>query len=564
MFGDEEGPYNLQFFKLAEDEQRCDDYVGTPGPPTPSPIPTASPTSDAFADVDACALPPDQFPTAVGIPASPTVSFHDIVQGDVASGDCYTVERAVNGMTQRSGEEPETYCCSIRAREYIYYNGGINADGVDTGFDQEIYATVEVTVTTDCGDRDLPTRCVVDVKDVGGCGCRYDESSKRVTLKENCNSLGVFASGQQDVAFTVNLNDDDEFFRLDDTDTDRCLHPAVVANMEPTVPTSSPTSTDSPTPMSYTYRCFEDFRNGIVEEGTCHSIDMKYCIREWEDGCTEIISYYAYYNLDSVTMQDFEEYYYLRVTSTTGCDSSTNPAQPENGCAVESFGLDNDGYCTECVSDGESISLMDCSNLADVLDPPQDQVISLTQGGEYFDVVQTDEMCAHPAVLASSDATRGPIFSITDTTIGSTSSSTTLTFPLDITLDFSFDEGQGTAPDEESIQWLVVNTLDYFTTVLMSDETFSGVLLDIEMLSITPDYSTEAPDDFTLTLTADIVIDASAISQASSKLTALDLAQSDLNKYLRDYVRTNPTNQRNAFSNMKEVRFKAVGSQNHA
>ncbi|CAB9498263.1 expressed unknown protein [Seminavis robusta] len=716
------------FFPLTYDEDHCNHPVFSGAGPSDAPSVEFSDAPSGVIEFGACEAPADHSLSAVGIPASPDISFHDHVQGDLNNGDCYTVKRAVHGMTQTSGADPETYCCSIFGRAYTYYNGGLGADGVETGFDEDIYYNVTVSVVEDCGNRDLPTECLVEVEGYGSCGCSYDDSSESVQLDGDCNSLGVFVHGHPEVSLTTNLNDDDEFFGLG-YDPDRCMHPALnvvsdapsyvpvsdypslvpasdsphssytnapssvplsesphisfsssplssVTNTPSSVPlsgspiisvsgsphssytnapssvplsesphssfsasplssvtdtpssvplsgspissfsaspqssstnapssvplsespissvsaspqssstnapssvplsgspvsavtgspsavsrsfsvtdeptTAPPTETTvpTPTPMPSTLTCYDVFSNGAVSEGKCHATDIYYCIESWEDGCTATTAYYDYYNQAGA---EKTSYHYISVFSATGCDPVANPGQPSNDCSIDSFDA-SVHTCNSCVSSGDTITMTDCSNVADTFDPSADQVISFAQD-EFFDVIQTDAMCSHSSVTSSSDA--GSYASY-----GTEDEASDVTLPLEVTLHFTFFEGHGENPDDQSIQLLVVNTINFFTTILLADDAFKDELKDIVMLSIDPVYSSASPDEFTITVTADIVVRGTQASNASTEAAATALGNANMTSYLRHYVRHNPTNQRNQFYEARKIQFKAFG-----
>ena len=99
----------------------------------------------------------------------------------------------------------------------------------------------------------------------------------------------------------------------------------------------------------------------------------------------------------------------------------------------------------------------------------------------------------------------------------------------------------------------------FFQTVFLEDEVFSGILENIEMVGIEHEYTREKPDEFTLTLMANVVVKDTELT-VSSRDAAVLMGGAKFDKYLHNYVRRNKAKERNIFFQVEKVRFKGVGN----
>ena len=176
------------------------------------------------------------------------------VRGDVNQGDCYSIERTFQGDFADA-----TTGCVPQEINYVYYNGGWDAEyNYDTGYPQEVYARVKISITSSCSDPiDNPDSCEITVEGVGTCNsCTYEGGQDKVTMADCSNLAGVFPSGTTpSVLFEYDGDSnpyDLQFFPLV-YDEDRCNHPALnigAISQEPYYPSSVP-SGEAPSPNPY-------------------------------------------------------------------------------------------------------------------------------------------------------------------------------------------------------------------------------------------------------------------------------------------------------------------------
>lgn len=233
----------------------------------------------------------------------------------------------------------------------------------------------------------------------------------------------------------------------------------------------------------------------------------------------------------------------MEVEATYGCDSTVNSEQPKDGCSI---GVEGEA-CLECVNNGDSIFMAECANLGSIFQPSSYQTISLSEGGGFFDVSETDAMCNHPSVTMSAGKS-GPLKSG-----GSNAADAINTLKVSLTLTFDFVAGKGVEPDVLASNLLVANTIDFFRTALMDDSTFENILASITMEDIRESYSV---DQLVVTTTIRLRIDSA--SWAKNQQAADAIANADLYKYLHNYVRHNKLGNRDALFYIHKVHLKAV------
>ncbi|CAB9498269.1 Mediates binding to human platelets, possibly through a receptor-ligand interaction. Probably associated with virulence in endovascular infection (By similarity) [Seminavis robusta] len=167
--------------------------------------------------------------------SAPTNAYEiiDVFHGDLAAGECYSVERNLSSFVDPVG-------CVVTNIVYTYFNGGN-----ETGTPRVDYLTVQADVMHDCFDTSIKNTCLVYADGHGMCNrCSYHDDM--LTLDDCRNLPGVFQRGEHSVSFFSNPQTGDEpcdtdFFPLAPDDT-KCDHPALAPR--------GPTTTESPVPQS--------------------------------------------------------------------------------------------------------------------------------------------------------------------------------------------------------------------------------------------------------------------------------------------------------------------------
>jgi hypothetical protein len=205
FFDGEASGYDQQFLALSYREDRCQH---------PSLISVNGPVYKFTTNVTAEPVVVSSFATG------------NIADGDPKRGDCYSVDRYMESTVYDDG-------CTRSYLWYTYFNGGMNSDFEDTGYDQVFYDDVEVIAWHSCDDQNAkPDICSVMVHSTNEtCVDCFFIDNKIVVDCSGVLGEDMVAPGIQTVElfFDDIESDYDELFLSLAYDEEKCQHPGVVA-----------------------------------------------------------------------------------------------------------------------------------------------------------------------------------------------------------------------------------------------------------------------------------------------------------------------------------------------